>query len=48
MNYQTRITDYAIQGPASYQTEVEAAQTLLKGKDTWTGITAEAIARMRL
>ncbi len=48
MNYQTRMTDYAIQGPASYQTEVEAAQTLLKGKDTWTGITAEAIARMRL
>ena len=48
MNYQTRITDYAIQGPASYQTEIEAAQTLLKGKDTWTGITAEAIARMRL
>jgi isocitrate lyase len=48
MNYQTRITDYAIQGPASYQTEVEAAQTLLKGKDTWTGVTAEAIARMRL
>jgi isocitrate lyase len=48
MNYQTRITDYAIQGPASYQTEVEAAQALLKGKDTWTGITAEAIARMRL
>ncbi len=48
MNYQTRITDYAIQGPASYHTEIEAAQTLLKGKDTWTGITAEAIARMRL
>ena len=48
MNYQTRITDYAIQGPASYQTEIEAARTLLKGKDTWTGITAEAIARMRL
>jgi isocitrate lyase len=48
MNYQTRITDYAIQGPASYATEVEAAQTLLKGKDTWTGITAEAVARMRL
>jgi isocitrate lyase len=48
MNFQNRITDYAIQGPASYATEVEAAQTLLKGKDTWTGITAEAIARMRL
>jgi isocitrate lyase len=48
MNYQTRITDYAVQGPASYQTEIEAAQTLLKGKDTWTGVTAEAIARMRL
>ncbi len=48
MNFQTRITDYAIQGPASYQTEIEAAETLLKGKDTWTGITAEAVARMRL
>jgi isocitrate lyase len=48
MNYQTRITDYAIQGPAPYATEVENAQALLKGKDTWTGISAEAIARMRL
>ena len=48
MNYQTRITDYAVQGPAPYQTEIENAQALLKGKDTWTGVTAEAIARMRL
>src|ERR1700710_1257277 len=48
MNYQTRIADYAVQGPASYQTEIEAAQTLLKGKDTWNGVNAEAVARMRL
>ena len=49
MNYQPRgISDYAIQGPASYLTEVEAAEALLKNQQTWNGITAEAVARMRL
>ncbi|MEM1457062.1 hypothetical protein AAHB42_09255, partial [Pediococcus pentosaceus] len=34
--------------PASYQSELEAAEALLKTKDTWNGVTAEAVARMRL
>src|SRR5438105_11849868 len=45
MNYQPR---GIIQGPASYQSEIAAAEALLKTKPTWTGVTAEAIARMRL
>src|ERR1700752_2530386 len=45
MNYQPRgIT----QGPASYQSEVAAAEALLKTKPTWNGVSAEAVARMRL
>src|SRR6202051_2689002 len=49
MNYQPRgISDPAIQGPASYLTEVGAAEALLKTKPTWDGVTAEAVARMRL
>ena len=49
MNYQPRgISDQAIQGPASYQSEIGAAEALLKTKDTWNGVTAEAVARMRL
>jgi isocitrate lyase len=49
MNYQPRgMTDLAIQGPASYQSEIDAAQALLKTKETWNGVTAEAVARMRL
>src|SRR5579862_1077794 len=49
MNYQPRgISDQALKGPASYQSQIEAAQALLKTKDTWNGITAEAVARMRL
>src|SRR5215510_6129169 len=49
MNYQPRdIGDQAIQGPASYLGEVAAAEALLKTKDTWNGVTAEAVARMRL
>lgn len=49
MNFQPRgISDRAIQGPASYQSELEAAEALLKTKDTWNGVTAEAVARMRL
>ena len=50
MNYQPRsMGDQAIQGPASsYLDEVGAAQALLETKPTWTGVTAEAVARMRL
>src|SRR5580700_9629304 len=49
MNYQPRgIGDQAIEGPASYQNEIEAAEALLKTKQTWNGVTAEAVARMRL
>lgn len=47
MNYQPRGLS-ALQGPGSYKAEVEAAEALLKDKKTWTGIGAEAIARMRL
>ena len=43
MNYQPRgISDRSLQGPASYQSEIEAAQALLKTKDTWNGVSAEA------
>ena len=49
MNYQPRgISDRAIQGPASYLSEIGAAEALLKTKETWNGVTAEAVARMRL
>src|SRR4051795_10266601 len=49
MNYQPRgIGDQASQGPASYLSEIEAAEALLKDKPTWNGVTAEAVARMRL
>src|SRR5271155_4716928 len=49
MNYQPRgIGDQALQGPASYQSEIKAAQALLETRPTWTGVTAEAVARMRL
>src|SRR6201990_2326027 len=49
MNYQTRgIGDQAIQGPAPYLGEVAAAEALLKTQPTWNGVTAEAVARMRL
>ena len=49
MNFQPRgISDLAIQGPATYQSEIEAAEALLKDKDTWNGVKAEAVARMRL
>src|SRR3978361_1430171 len=48
MNYQHRGIGHAIQGPSSYQSEIEAAAALLKTKDTWNGVTAEAVARMRL
>src|ERR1700704_4499678 len=49
MNFQPRgISDLAIQGPATYQSEIEAAEALLKDKGTWNGVKAEAVARMRL
>jgi isocitrate lyase len=49
MNYQPRgISDQAIQGPASYLSEIGAAEALLKTQSTWNGVTAEAVARMRL
>ena len=49
MNFQPRgVSDPAIQGPASYQSEIAAAEALIKGKATWDGISAEAVARMRL
>jgi isocitrate lyase len=49
MNYQPRgMSDQAIQGPASYLSEVGAAEALLKTQPTWDGVTAEAVARMRL
>ena len=49
MNYQPRgISDLAIQGPASYLSELGAAKALLETQPTWNGVTAEAVARMRL
>src|SRR5258707_11168388 len=49
MNYQPRgISDRAIQGPASYLSELGTAEALLKTQPTWDGVTAEAVARMRL
>ena len=39
MNFQPRgLSDLAIQKPASYQSEVEAAEALLKDKGTWNGM----------
>ena len=44
MNYQARgIIDQAIEGPASYQSAIKAAEALLKDKPTWNGVTAEAV-----
>src|SRR3954447_11053844 len=49
MNFQPRaISDQTIPGTGSYQSEVEAAEALLKDKPTWNGVTPEAVARMRL
>ena len=49
MNYQSRgISDQAIQGPSSYKAEITAAEALLKDHPAWNGVTAEAVARMRL
>ncbi|QQO20415.1 isocitrate lyase [Bradyrhizobium diazoefficiens] len=47
MNYQPRGIS-TLQGPGSYQNEIEAAQALLQTQPTWNGVTAEAVARMRL
>src|SRR3954462_4019533 len=46
MNYQPR--GISIQGPASYASELSAAKALLESQPTWNGVTAEAVARMRL
>ncbi|ABD08891.1 isocitrate lyase [Rhodopseudomonas palustris HaA2] len=49
MNFQPRgISDLAAQKPASYQSQIEAAEALLKDQPTWNGVKAEAVARMRL
>ena len=49
MNFQPRgISDQTLSGTGSYLSEVEAAAALLKTKETWNGVSAEAIARMRL
>src|SRR6187399_2389259 len=49
MNFQPRgISDQAIQGPASYASELGAAKALLDTQPTWNGVTPEAVARMRL
>src|SRR6476619_1498890 len=49
MNYQPRgISDQAIKGPASYASELSAAKALLDTQPTWNGVSAEAVARMRL
>src|SRR3954464_2519447 len=47
MNYQPRGIS-TLQAPASYQSEVEAARSLLETQPTWNGVSAEAVARMRL
>src|SRR3954467_4078291 len=47
MNYQPRGIS-TVQPPASYQSEVEAARSLLETQPTWNGVSAEAVARMRL
>ena len=44
----TRDQRPAIQGPASYLSELGAAKALLETQPTWNGVTAEAVARMRL
>ena len=49
MNFQPRgIADQALQSPATYQDQINAAQALLDNQPTWNGVTAEAVARMRL
>ncbi|MET0906747.1 MAG: isocitrate lyase, partial [Tardiphaga sp.] len=47
MNFQPRDIDQFTR-TGSYASEVEAAAALLKTQPTWNGVTAEAIARMRL
>ena len=47
MNYQPRGIN-TLQGPSSYQSEIDAAQALLEKQPTWNGVSAEAVARMRL
>jgi isocitrate lyase len=47
MNYQPRGIS-TFQAPASYQSEIDAAKALLETQPTWNGVSAEAVARMRL
>src|SRR3954451_3536118 len=49
MTFQPRgISDQTSLGTGSYLSQIEAAEALLKDKPTWNGVTAEAVARMRL
>src|SRR3954449_9371084 len=49
MTFQPRgISDQSSLGAGSYLSQIEAAEALLKDKPTWNGVTAEAVARMRL
>jgi len=48
MTYQARGISDGIQLPATYQSQIAAAEALLKDKPTWNGVTTEAVARMRL
>jgi isocitrate lyase len=49
MTFQPRgISDQTSLGAGSYLSQIEAAEALLKDKPSWNGVTAEAVARMRL
>src|SRR5207253_2032943 len=49
MTFQPRgIGDQTTSSTGSYLSQIEAAEALLKDKPTWNGVTAEAVARMRL
>src|SRR6185312_5145004 len=49
MTFQPRgIGDQTSLGSGSYLSHIEAAKALLRDKPTWNGVTAEAVARMRL
>src|SRR4051812_48426723 len=49
MTFQPRgISDQTSLATSSYLSHIEAAEALLKDKPTWNGVSAEAVARMRL
>src|SRR3954469_7872958 len=49
MTFQPRgISDQTSLGTGSYLSQIEAAEALLKDKPAWNGVSAEAVARMRL